>query len=168
MFEHFTGTLVTDCSAGYETHVAGARQKCQAHLARTARDWQKLTIADSADFRFFEAIREFVRRGCEFHRLRKSCELTQAQQKTQKLWLRECFQQLIVFPVTHEKAVTLQRRILKHQHEWLCASRRFAAAQFPGHVRTTTTAAGRKFASSRSRSPCIEIHETGDKLKARD
>ena len=117
--EHFTGTLVTDCYAGYEAHVAGAKQKCQAHLARTARDWQKLTTADSADFRFFDAIREFVRTGCEFHRLRKSCELTQAQQTTQKLWLRERLQQLIVFPVTHEKAVTLQKRILKHQHEWL-------------------------------------------------
>ena len=54
--EHFTGTLVTDCYAGYEAHSAGAKQKCQAHLARTARDWQKLTTAGSKDFAFFEAI----------------------------------------------------------------------------------------------------------------
>ena len=40
---HFTGMLVTDCYAGYEAHIAGAKQKCQSHLARTARDWQKLT-----------------------------------------------------------------------------------------------------------------------------
>ena len=29
-----------------------------AHLARTARDWQKLTAADSADYRFFDAVKE--------------------------------------------------------------------------------------------------------------
>ena len=54
--EHFTGTLVTDCYCGYEAHTAGAKQKCLAHLARTARDWQKLTIDGSADFRFFIAV----------------------------------------------------------------------------------------------------------------
>ena len=117
--EHFTGTLVTDCYAGYEAHSAGAKQKCQAHLARTARDWQKLTTAGSADFAFFEAIREFVQNGCRFHRLRSNGELTEAQQITEKIWLRERLQQLIAFRVSHEKALTLQKRILKHQHEWL-------------------------------------------------
>ena len=119
MGEHFTGTLVTDCYAGYEAHSAGAKQKCQAHLARTARDWQKLTTAGSKDFAFFEAIREFVQKGCRFHRLRKKGELTKAQQIKEKIWLRKRLQQLIVFRVSHEKALTLQKRILKHQHEWL-------------------------------------------------
>ena len=117
--EHFTGTLVTDCYAGYEAHSAGAKQKCQAHLARTARDWQKLTTAGSADFAFFEAIREFVQNGCRFHRLRGNGELTEAQQVAEKIWLRERLQQLIAYQVSHEKALTLQKRILKHQHEWL-------------------------------------------------
>ena len=117
--EHFTGTLVTDCYAGYEAHIAGAKQKCQSHLARTARDWQKLTEDGSADFAFFEAIREFVRKGCRFHRLRQQGQLTEAQQETEKVWLRERLLQLIAFPVSREKAVTLQKRILKHQHEWL-------------------------------------------------
>ena len=117
--EHFTGTLVTDCYAGYEAHTAGAKQKCQAHLARTARDWQKLTTAGSDDFAFFEAVRDFVRDGCRFHRLRKEGELTAAQQTSEKVWLRERLQLLMAFPVSHEKALTLQKRILKHQHEWL-------------------------------------------------
>ena len=59
-----------------------------------------------------------MRTGCEFHRLRKNGELTEAQQTTQKIWLRERLQQLIVFPVNHDKAVTLQKIILKHQDEW--------------------------------------------------
>ena len=117
--EHFTGTLVTDCYAGYEAHTAGAKQKCHAHLARTARDWQKLTNDGSADFAFFEAIREFVREGCRFYRLRQNGQLTQSEQTAEKVWLRERLLQLTTFLMSHEKAVTLQKRILKHQHEWL-------------------------------------------------
>ena len=117
--EHFTGTLVTDCYASYEAHTAGAKQKCQAHLARTARDWQKLTNDGSANFAFFKAIREFVRNGCRFHRLRQNGQLTQSEETAEKAWLRERLLQLTTFLVSHEKAVTLQKRILKHQHEWL-------------------------------------------------
>ncbi len=36
--DDFPGTLVTDCYCGYGASVAGAKQKCLAHLARTARD----------------------------------------------------------------------------------------------------------------------------------
>ena len=50
----FAGTLVTDCYSAYDAHGAKAKQKCLSHLARTAHDWQKLTSADSADYRFFE------------------------------------------------------------------------------------------------------------------
>lgn len=34
----FTGTLVTDCYSGYFASVAGAKQKCLAHVSRKARD----------------------------------------------------------------------------------------------------------------------------------
>ena len=54
----FAGTLVTDCYSAYDAQGAKAKQKCFAHLARTARDWQKLTAADSADYRFFDAVKE--------------------------------------------------------------------------------------------------------------
>jgi hypothetical protein len=39
----FAGTLVTDCYSAYAAQGAKAKQKCLSHLARTARDWQKLT-----------------------------------------------------------------------------------------------------------------------------
>ncbi len=68
--DDFTGTLVTDCYSGYAASAAGAKQKCLAHLARTARDWQKLTERDSADYVFFEANQQFVKRCCRFHRRR--------------------------------------------------------------------------------------------------
>lgn len=115
----FTGTLVTDCYAGYAAHVAGAKQKCLAHLARTARDWQKLTEADSPDFAFFEHVKLFVKRGCEFHRLRRAGQLGAEQQAAERTWLREEQSRLETCAVTHPKAVTLQARIIQHRAEWL-------------------------------------------------
>jgi transposase len=116
---HFTGTLVTDCYSGYEAHTAGAKQKCLAHLARTARDWQKLTEAGSSDFAFFQAIAQFVKRGCEFHRLRRKGELSAAEQAVKKAWLRKELLRLQAWVLSHEKAVTLQARIVKYRDEWL-------------------------------------------------
>jgi hypothetical protein len=117
--EHFAGTLVTDCYAGYEAHVAKAKQKCLAHLARTARDWQKLTAKDSTSHTFFEDVKQFVKRGCAFHRRRKARELSAAEQEAEKTWLRDELARLLSCPVDHAKAVTLQQRILKHSGEWL-------------------------------------------------
>ena len=117
--DHFTGTLVTDCYSGDIAHVAGAKQKCLVHLARTARDWQKLTDAGSADFAFFDAVKEFVKRGCEFHRLRSKGTLDVTQFAAEKTWLREELVRLETWVVTHGKAQTLQTRIVNYHGEWL-------------------------------------------------
>ncbi len=116
--EHFTGTLVTDCYSGYFAHVAGTKQKCLAHLARR-RDWQKLTEEGSRDFAFFENIKQFVKRGCNFHRLRREGKLSDEEQAAEKAWLRDELLQLETYDVSHEKALTLQARLLRHQGEWL-------------------------------------------------
>jgi len=117
--DDFTGTLVTDCYSGYFAHVAGAKQKCLAHLARRARDWQKLTEEGSPDFAFFEDIKQFVKRGCNFHRLRREGKLSDEEQVAEKAWLREELLRLDTCDVSHEKALTLQARLLRHQGEWL-------------------------------------------------
>jgi hypothetical protein len=115
----FTGTLVTDCYSGYFAHVAGAKQKCLPHLARRARDWQKLTEEGSIDFVFFEDIKQFVKRGCNFHRLRCEGQLSDEEQAAEKAWLREELLRLETCEVSHEKAFTLQARLLRHHGEWL-------------------------------------------------
>jgi transposase len=115
----FTGTLVTDCYAGYAAHAAGAKQKCLSHLARTARDWQKLTDAGSPDFAFFEDIKQFVKRGCTFHRLRGAGTLGAEAQATEMMWPRDELTRLATRTVTHAKALTLQGRIIRHLTEWL-------------------------------------------------
>ena len=115
----FSGTLVTDCYSGYHAHTAGAKQKCLSHLARTARDWQKLTEPESVDFQFFEDVKTFVKRACKFHRVRKDKRLSNEQQAPEIAWLRAELERLSLTEVGHEKAITLQGRILRHLCEWL-------------------------------------------------
>ena len=117
--DDFTGTLVTDCYSGYAASAAGAKQKCLAHLARRAHEWQKLTEQDSPDFVFFADIKQFVKRACTFHRLRREGKLSDEEQAAEKAWLREELVRLQTCDVSHEKAVTLQARLLRHVGEWL-------------------------------------------------
>jgi transposase len=115
----FTGTLVTDCYAGYFAQVAGAKQKCLVHIARTARDWQKLVEKDMLDYQFFADVREFTSRGCQFYRQRRQGLLSEAELEAEKLWLEERLKYLSTCDVKHEKAFALQGRLLRHYSEWL-------------------------------------------------
>ncbi|QDV47438.1 Transposase IS66 family protein [Stieleria neptunia] len=115
----FCGTLVTDCYGGYNAQVAGAKQKCLAHLARTSRDWQKLVAPESADYQFFEDVKQFVQRGTRLHRRRKAGKLKGAALESEILWLRNELERLSLTDVEDEKAIQLQGRILRHLSEWL-------------------------------------------------
>lgn len=117
--DNFTGTLVTDCYSGYHAHVAGAKQKCLAHIARRAHDWQRLTKEGSAERTFFEEVKQWVKRGCEFHRRRGLKELSSAELAAEAAWLREELLRLENCPLEHDKAQTLQARLLRHDGEWL-------------------------------------------------
>lgn len=113
----FAGTLVTDCYSAYDAQGAKAKQKCLSHLARTARDWQKLVAADSPDHRFCERVKGWVKRGCEFHRGRQ--QLSPGQQADERALLREELQRLQSCSVNHDKAATLQERINRYADCWL-------------------------------------------------
>lgn len=117
--DDFTGTLVTDCYSGYHAHSAGAKQKCLAHIARRAHLWQKLTEKGSSDFIFFEDIKQFVKQGCEIHRLRHEGKLSEEEQEARKAWLRAELFRLEQCNLSHEKALTLQARLVRHHDEWL-------------------------------------------------
>ena len=101
---------MTSCYCGYAASAAGAKQKCLAHLARTARDWQKLTEIGSPDFAFFEDVKQTVKRGCEFHRLRAAGELSVEEQAAETDWLRGALSRVVTCIVSHAKALTLQAR----------------------------------------------------------
>jgi hypothetical protein len=115
----FTGTLVTDCYSGYHAHQAGAKQKCLAHVARRAHEWQPLTAEGSADSLFFQDVKQWVKRGCEFHRRRKLNEFSTEELMSEAAWLRDELSRLEACPLTHEKALTLQARLQRHHDEWL-------------------------------------------------
>jgi transposase len=116
--QDFTGVLVTDCYSGYDAQPARAKQKCQAHLTRTARDWQKVVPAESAGWRFFADIQEWVTRGCRLHRRRN--ELTDEELADETAWLRKEQKRLeTTDAIDHEKARTLQGRLCRYRDEWL-------------------------------------------------
>jgi hypothetical protein len=115
--EDFLGTLVTDCYSAYDAQGARAKQKCLAHLARTARDWQKLTEAGSDAFRFFDAVKSFVKRGCEFHQRRD--RLSRKRREDESAWLRRKLGRLATWKLDHDKALTLQERIKRYRDCWL-------------------------------------------------
>lgn len=115
--EDFGGTLVTDCYSAYDAQGARAKQKCLAHLARTARDWQKLTTPGSSEYRFFDTIRSFVKRGCQFAHRRGSW--SRKQQAEEMAWLRGKLKRLISWELGYDKAQTLQERIKRYQDCWL-------------------------------------------------
>ncbi|MCY2977338.1 MAG: transposase [Planctomycetota bacterium] len=68
---------------------------------------------------FFADVREFVGRGCKFHRLRRACALSACEVAAEKLWLEQRLEYLSTFDLTYEKAITLQGRLLRHYSEWL-------------------------------------------------
>lgn len=113
----FAGTLVTDCYSAYDRHGAKAKQKCLAHLGRTAHGWRKLTAPGSVDYRFFDAVKEWVKRGCDFPRRRN--RLSPQEQADEKAWLRAELRRLQECPLEHEKAKTLQERIKRYADCWL-------------------------------------------------
>lgn len=117
--DHFTGTLVTDCYSGYHAHTAGAKQKCLTHVARRAHEWQRLTAAGSAEHTFFEDVKQWVKRGCEFHRRRQTKQSSRKEQTAEAAWLHEELSRLEGCSLEHDKALTLQARLQRHHDEWL-------------------------------------------------
>jgi hypothetical protein len=116
--EDFTGVLVTDCYSGYDAQPARAKQKCLAHLTRTARDWQKVVPAESAAWRYFADIQAWVTRGCRAHRRRDG--LTGKELAAETVWLHKEQQRLeTTDDIDHDRARTLQGRLRRYRDEWL-------------------------------------------------
>jgi transposase len=114
----FTGVLVSDCYSGYDAQPARAKQKCLAHLTRTARDWQKVVPADSAACRFFADVQAWVTRACRLHRKRE--QLTSREWTVGADGLRKEQKRLeTTHTLDHDKARTLQGRLSRYRDEWL-------------------------------------------------
>ena len=116
--DDFTGVLVTDCYSGYDAQPARAKQKCLAHLTRTARDWQKVVPVESAAWRYFADLQAWVTRGCRLPRLRQT--LTAEAVAVEMAWLRKEQQRLeTTDAIDHDKARRLQGRLCRYRADWL-------------------------------------------------
>jgi len=82
-----------------------------------ARDWRKVVPADSQSFAFFEAVKTWVKRGCWFHRERS--QLSAHKSAQEKAWMRAELERLLTCALDHDKALTLQQRLVKHRDDWL-------------------------------------------------
>lgn len=78
-----------------------------------------MTVLGSTAHRFFEDVKHFVKRGCAFHRRRATGQLSADEQAAEEAWLRAELIRLESRLVDHDKATTLQQRMLKHHDEWL-------------------------------------------------
>lgn len=116
--EDYQGGLVTDCYAGYDRHRTPLKQKCLAHVKRTAVDWEKLVPPAATDSRaFFEAVRPWVKRACRWRRMRK--QQPEAARDGEAQWLREELDRLETMPTDSERAARLQKRLRRYHREWL-------------------------------------------------
>ena len=115
--EYFDGILITDCYSGYGRHRAQAKQKCLAHLRRTALDWLELVPKKSQAADYFRDVVAWVKRACRVHRQRSN--LSEREWLKETTWLREELKRLESCPLEHDKAKTLQQRLLDHPGEWL-------------------------------------------------
>lgn len=116
--EDYRGGLITDCYSGYDRHGTPLKQKCLSHLKRAAADWEKLLPPEAKDSRaFFAAVRQWVKRGCRWHRERRRRDGAEREAEAHRL--REEFDRLETMPTDSERAARLQKRLRRYHREWL-------------------------------------------------
>jgi hypothetical protein len=76
-------------------------------------------LAEMLEFSFVEDVKQWVKRGCQFHRQRGLNELSPKALTTESVWLRAELSRLEGCLLDHEKALTLQARLQRHHDEWL-------------------------------------------------
>jgi hypothetical protein len=111
----YRGGLHMDCYSGYDRHPTPIKQRCLAHLKRTAETWCKLLPEDAPHSRaFFTAVIQWVKRGCVWHRTRKS-----KRSMEEADWLRRELERLQEMPTDSPRALRLQKRLRRYRKEWL-------------------------------------------------
>ena len=94
-------------------------EKLLNELAQPIVDDIAKKIASSDEAVHADAVKQFVKRGCEFHRLRGRGRLTCEEQAVEKAWLRPEQSRLETWVLSDGKAATLQARIVTSRDEWL-------------------------------------------------
>jgi transposase len=116
--EDYQGNLTTDCYAGYDAHKTKTKQKCLAHVKRTAEQWYGRVPEEARQSRiFFKSVERWAKSGCRWHRKWKN--RTGLKQEQEASWLRKELDRLEQMPVDSKRAETLQKRLRRYHGEWL-------------------------------------------------
>ena len=116
--EDYSGGLVTDCYSGYDRHATRVKQKCLSHLKRSAEEWRKLLPPEAQPSRaFFDAVAQWVKRGCKWHRQWKHRSGPEKDREAHEL--RQELAGLEQMPTDSQRAARLQKRIRRYHAEWL-------------------------------------------------
>ena len=116
--DDYQGGLHMDCYAGYDRHRTRIKQRCLAHLKRSAETWCKLLPKEAGDSRaFFAAVCAWVKRGCAWHRKWKKSIGPEKDREAR--WLRRELERLQQMPTDAQRAARLQKRIRRYRCEWL-------------------------------------------------
>ena len=116
--EDYAGGLITDCYSGYDRHATRVKQKCLSHLKRSAEEWRKLLPPEAHSSRaFFDAVTQWVKRGCKWHRQGKHHAGPEKEREATRL--RKELTRLEQMPTDSERATRLQKRIRRYHGEWL-------------------------------------------------
>jgi transposase len=116
--QDYQGGLITDCYSGYHRHATPLKQKCLSHLKRSAEDWRKLLPKEAGQSRaFFDAVTQWVKRGCKWHRTGKN--RTRPANDDEAHWLRGELDRLEQMPTDSQRAARLQKRLRRYHGEWL-------------------------------------------------
>jgi transposase len=116
--DDYAGGLHMDCYSGYDRHKTRIKQRCLSHLKRSAESWCRLLPKEAhASRAFFDAVCEWVKRGCTWHRKWKNREGAERDREAQ--WLRQELQRFQEMPTDSERGARLQKRIRRYRNEWL-------------------------------------------------
>jgi hypothetical protein len=116
--DDYRGGLVTDCYSGYDRHRTSLKQRCLSHLKRAAEDWRRRLPKDAVQSReFFDAVAQWVKRGCKWHRARKHRGPDAGDDEAD--WLRRELDRLETMPTDSARAARLQKRLVRYHGEWL-------------------------------------------------
>ncbi len=116
--EDYQGNLTTDCYAGYDAHKTKSKQKCLAHVKRTAEQWYGRVPEEARASRiFFKSVERWAKSGCRWHRKWKT--RSGPEKDKQASWLRKELDRLEQMPVDSQRAERLQKRLRRYHNEWL-------------------------------------------------
>ena len=114
----YKGILSSDFFSAYNSSInAFAKQKCNAHLLRDVKDLEERFPEETEAISFCNNLKKLIQDAILLHS--QHDELSPEKWKLSKKDIFRRFKKLYKLPVSHPKAETLRKRLLRHKDEIL-------------------------------------------------